>query len=58
MLCHPGYGGQMACADPERGIGWAYFANHLSIYNMGDDPLYLELKSAMYQALDSVEKTT
>lgn len=53
MIGTPGMGGQMAFADPERRIGWAFLTNHLSPYNFGDDPRHLLLQEALYNIVES-----
>ncbi len=56
MFGHPGAGGQMAYADPESELGWAYLTNHMSAYGFGDYIRYLELEEAVYKALGQMQK--
>ena len=57
MVGTPGTGGQMAYADVEKGLGWAYLTNYHSLYAIGDDTRYLALEKAMYDALEEVENS-
>ena len=49
---HPGSGGSLGFADPERGIGFGYVMNQMGPYLMVD-PRARALANAMYAAFDS-----
>ena len=55
MFGAPGAGGQMAYADPEHQLGWAYLTNHMSLNDIGDDPRHLALQKVMYEAVLAIE---
>ena len=52
MYGHPGYGGQMAYADPTNRLGIAYLTNYVSVYPAGTDPRFKDLERAVYRNLD------
>ena len=52
MFGHPGYGGQIAYADPTNKLGIAYLTNYVSVYGDGNDPRFLDLQSAFYRNLE------
>ncbi len=50
---HSGWGGHLAFADPERGIGVAYVANRMATFGGGADPRRAKLLDALYRSLDA-----
>jgi len=48
---HPGSGGSLGFADPERGIGFGYVMNQMGPYLMVD-PRARKLVDVMYKALE------
>ena len=52
---HTGHGGQVAVGDIHNGLGIAYITNHLTIHGIGDDPRYMDLEKALYNALDKLK---
>jgi len=49
---HPGWGGSVAFADPDAGIGAAYVMSQMQAYAPGDDPRVNRLLAATYAALN------
>lgn len=54
MFGTPGYGGQMGFADDKHKLGWAYITNYLNPAAFIDDPAYIILERAMYQAVQNL----
>lgn len=46
-----GYGGQVVIADPHNNLALAYLTSYLSIYELGDDPRFLDLQTGVYNKL-------
>jgi len=47
-----GYGGQVVIADPHNNLSIAYLTSHLSIYELGDDPRFLDVQRGVYNKLE------
>ena len=47
---HDGFGGSAACADPQRGVAFAYVMNRMG-WGLADDPRKLALLDGLYRSL-------
>ncbi|KAK7010016.1 Beta-lactamase domain-containing protein 2 [Biomphalaria glabrata] len=57
LIGHPGYGGNMAFADPEQNVGVAYFTNYLGGYRI-DDPREVTLRETFYECFKDYKKSS
>ena len=51
----PGAGGQMAFADVDNEIGWAFLTNYHG-HHMLDDPRYVALTNTVYDVVARLKK--